>query len=97
MQERAPTGEGLERRDRRVGLPGREAEVAEDPAPRGEVDEERDDAHRRTAVGAEQRIDLADLADELRASEPAPATLGGMGILGIGDRTGCGAWLALLS
>ena len=56
----------------RLGLLRREAEVGEEAAERGKVDQERDDAHRRTAVGAEQRVDLVDLADELRAGEPAP-------------------------
>jgi len=42
----------------------REAEVGEEAAQRGEVDEESDDVHRRAAVGAEQRVDLVDLADE---------------------------------
>ena len=98
-------GEGLRRLRR-------EAEVGEAVAERGEVDQERDaqydwghsDAHRRAAVRAEQRIDLVDLADEPRAprrlgpqpGEPALAILGVAGILEIGDRTGCGAWLAQL-
>jgi len=72
----------------------REAEMGEEEAERGRVDQERDDAHRRTAVGAEQRVDLVDLADELRAGEPA---LTPFGVLGIGEGTGRGAWLARLA
>ena len=48
----------------------------------------------RPAVGAQQRIDLIDLADELRPGEPA---LPALGVVGIGDRAGRGARLILLA
>jgi hypothetical protein len=47
----------------RLGLLGREAEVGEQAPERSEVDQEGDDAQLRSAVRAEQRIDLVDLAD----------------------------------
>ncbi len=56
--------------------------------------EEGDDAHRRAAVGAEQRIDLVDLADQLR---PSQAPLPAFAVSWIPARAGLGARFALLS
>ena len=53
----------------RLGLQAVAVEVLEDATERGALDDERDDAQRSAAEGAEQRLDLVDLADELRPGE----------------------------
>lgn len=45
-----------------------EAEPSQDALDHGRVLDEGDDAHLRAALGALERIDLVDLADELRLS-----------------------------
>lgn len=63
------------RASERLGLLALDVEVLEQATDRGAVDDERDDAHRGATKGAQQRIELVDLADELRPGE-TPALWG---------------------
>ena len=80
-------GEGLR-------LVGREAQVGWQAPERDTGDHEGDDFELRSAVGAEQRVKLGDLADELGPGEPTPAA---PDLAGIRSRIASAVLLATLA